>query len=61
MCAGPSCCTAPVLINGFASPFFPLKGGLAQGSGASPLYWTVVLQPFTAYVNSLAAPAAPSQ
>jgi hypothetical protein len=52
---------ASVLINGFASPFFPLKGGLAQGSGASPLYWTVVLQPFTAYVNSLAAPAAPSQ
>ena len=37
---------AAVLINGFASPFFPLKGGLAQGSGASPLYWTVVLQPF---------------
>ena len=46
---------AAVLVNGFATPFFPLKGGLAQGSGASPLYWTVVLQPFTAYVNSLAA------
>ena len=44
-----------VLLNGFASPFMALGGGLAQGSGASPLYWTVVLQPFTAYVNSLAA------
>ena len=42
-----------VVLNGFQSPWFPLRGGLAQGSGASPLYWTIVMEPFVSYVNSL--------
>lgn len=44
-----------VVLNGRLSPFFRLRGGLAQGSGASPLYWTIALQPLTAYLTSLAA------
>jgi hypothetical protein len=44
-----------VSINGRPSPAFPLRGGLAQGSGASPLYWTIVLQPLTSFISSLAA------
>ncbi len=27
-----------VLLNGWPTPAFPLRGGLAQGSGASPLF-----------------------
>ena len=47
--------SAVVLVNGWRSEPFPVRGSLAQGSGASPLYWTVVLQPLMAYINSLAA------
>jgi exonuclease III len=45
--------TSLVVVNGFLSRSFPLRGGLLQGSGLSPLLWTIVLQPLTAYVNSL--------
>jgi hypothetical protein len=44
-----------VLLNGWPTPAFPLRGGLAQGSGASPLFWTVVLQPLIHQLNGLAA------
>jgi exonuclease III len=46
---------ACVLINGHSSPYFELRGGLAQGSGLSPLLWTAVAQTLTAQLNRLAA------
>lgn len=42
-----------VVINGWRLQPFPLRGGLMQGSGVSPLYWTIVLQPLVAHINSL--------
>mgnify|MGYP000405527981 CR=1 FL=1 len=42
-----------VLLNGHASPFFPRKCGLAQGSGLSPLLWCIVLQPLMVQLSSL--------
>jgi exonuclease III len=42
-----------VVLNGWRLQPFPLRGGLMQGSGVSPLYWTIVMQPLVAYVNSL--------
>ena len=42
-----------VVLNGWLLEPFPLRGGLMQGSGASPLYWAIVLQPLVAHVNSL--------
>jgi exonuclease III len=44
-----------VRVNGWLSPQFPLASGLLQGSGASPLYWCIALQPLTNYLSSLAA------
>jgi exonuclease III len=46
--------TCSVRLNGWLSPRFPLASGLLQGSGASPLYWCIALQPLTNYLNSLA-------
>lgn len=46
---------ACVLINGHASPYFQLRGGLAQGSGFSPLAWTAIAQVLSAKLNSLSA------
>ena len=43
-----------VCVNGWLSPQFPLASGLLQGSGASPLYWCIVLQPLSTYLTSLA-------
>jgi hypothetical protein len=40
-----------VVVNGHRSPWFPLRGGLMQGSGASPLYWVIVMEPLVAWVN----------
>ena len=45
--------SASVIINGWHSMPFPVLGSLAQGSGVSPLYWTVVMQPLAAYLTSL--------
>jgi exonuclease III len=44
-----------VAVNGHLSEAFPMASGLLQGSGASPVYWTIVLQPLSAYLASLAA------
>ena len=44
-----------VAVNGHLSAAFPMASGLLQGSGASPVYWTIVLQPLSAYLASLAA------
>jgi exonuclease III len=44
-----------ILVNGHPSPAFPMRSGLLQGSGVSPLLWCVVLQPLTSYLNSMAA------
>ena len=44
-----------VMVNGQLSDPFPLRSGLLQGSGASPLFWCIVLQPLSAYLTSLAA------
>jgi exonuclease III len=44
-----------VAVNGHMSQPFPMASGLLQGSGASPVYWTIVLQPLSAYLASLAA------
>ncbi|KAJ9513937.1 hypothetical protein QJQ45_021040 [Haematococcus lacustris] len=45
--------TSQVLVNGYLTDSFPLASGLLQGSGASPLYWCVVLQPLVSYLSSL--------
>lgn len=47
--------TGRIKMNGFLSDAFPVRSGLLQGSGASPVYWTIALQPLTAYIDSLAA------
>lgn len=47
--------TGRIKMNGFLSDTFPVRSGLLQGSGASPVYWTIALQPLTAYLDSLAA------
>lgn len=44
-----------VMVNGQLSAAFPLRSGLLQGSGASPLFWCIVLQPLSAYLSSLDA------
>ncbi|KAJ9512027.1 hypothetical protein QJQ45_004586 [Haematococcus lacustris] len=45
--------TSQVLVNGHLTDSFPLASGLLQGSGASPLYWCIVLQPLVSYLSSL--------
>ncbi|KAJ9504553.1 hypothetical protein QJQ45_020180 [Haematococcus lacustris] len=45
--------TSQVLVNGHLTDSFPLASGLLQGSGASPLYWCIVLQPLVSYLGSL--------
>ncbi|KAJ9531619.1 hypothetical protein QJQ45_021783, partial [Haematococcus lacustris] len=45
--------TSQVLVNGHLTNSFPLESGLLQGSGASPLYWCIVLQPLVSYLSSL--------
>ncbi|MGQ3393413.1 reverse transcriptase domain-containing protein, partial [Blastomonas fulva] len=45
--------TSLVLVNGHLTDSFPLASGLLQGSGASPLYWCIVLQPLVSYLSSL--------
>ena len=47
--------TGCVLLNGHLGPEFPIHSGLLQGSGVSPLYWCIVLQPLDAQLRSLAA------
>ncbi|MGQ3206061.1 MAG: reverse transcriptase domain-containing protein, partial [Sphingopyxis sp.] len=42
-----------VLVNGHLTDSFPLASGLLQGSGASPLYWCILLQPLVRYLSSL--------
>jgi exonuclease III len=44
-----------VAVNGHMSQPFPMASGLLQGSGASPVYWTIVLQPLSQYLASLAS------
>ncbi|KAJ9514956.1 hypothetical protein QJQ45_002764 [Haematococcus lacustris] len=41
--------TSQVLVNGHLTDSFPLASGLLHGSGASPLYWCIVLQPLVSY------------
>ena len=47
--------TSFCVLNGFTTSAFPLRRSLLQGSGASPLYWTIVMEPLMAYLNSLHA------
>jgi len=47
--------TGRILLNGHLGPDFPITSGLLQGSGVSPLYWCIVLQPLDAQLRSLAA------
>ncbi|MCA3357848.1 MAG: hypothetical protein ING02_07600, partial [Roseomonas sp.] len=47
--------TGQVLLNGHLGATFPIRSGLLQGSGVSPLYWCIVLQPLDSYLSSLAA------
>ncbi|MGQ3168976.1 MAG: reverse transcriptase domain-containing protein, partial [Hydrogenophaga sp.] len=42
-----------VLVNCRLTDSFPLASGLLQGSGASPLYWCITLQPLVSYLSSL--------
>ncbi|KAJ9534711.1 hypothetical protein QJQ45_013078 [Haematococcus lacustris] len=42
-----------VLVNGHLTDSFLLASGLLQVSGASPLYWCIVLQPLVSYLSSL--------
>ena len=44
-----------IQVNGFLSDPFPLRSGLLQGSGASPLFWVIALQPLSSYLCSLQA------
>ncbi|KAJ9520734.1 hypothetical protein QJQ45_007590 [Haematococcus lacustris] len=45
--------SSQVLVNGRLTDSFPLASGLLQGSGASPLYWCIALQPLVSYLSSL--------
>ncbi|MGQ3168926.1 MAG: reverse transcriptase domain-containing protein, partial [Hydrogenophaga sp.] len=45
--------SSQVLVNGRLTDSFPLASGLHQGSGASPLYWCIALQPLVSYLSSL--------
>ncbi|KAJ9532902.1 hypothetical protein QJQ45_010995 [Haematococcus lacustris] len=45
--------SSQVLVNGRLTDSFPLTSGLLQGSGASPLYWCIALQPLVSYLSSL--------
>lgn len=47
--------TSLIHVNGFSTHRFPVCSGLLQGSGVSPLYWTIVLQPLSSYLCSLQA------
>jgi hypothetical protein len=47
--------TTRVLMNGRFSESIRITSGLLQGSGISPLFWTIVLQPLSAHASSLAA------
>jgi hypothetical protein len=42
-------------VNGHATARFPLRSRLLQGSGVSPLYWTIVLQPLSSCLCSTQA------
>ena len=44
-----------VLVNGRVSNPFPMRSGLLQGSGASPLLWCAVVHSLVCYLSSLAA------
>ncbi|MGQ3249799.1 MAG: hypothetical protein ACT6SB_16865, partial [Aeromicrobium sp.] len=41
-----------IIALGHLTDSFPLASGLLQGSGASPLYWCIVLQPLVSYLSS---------
>jgi exonuclease III len=47
--------TGFIALNRHLHGPFPIHSGLMQGSGASPLYWCISLQPFSSYLSSLSA------
>ena len=49
--------SARVVINGFTSDPFPVRGGLQQGSPLSPVLWVLQLEPLTTYLHFLTASA----
>lgn len=44
-----------ISLNRWLHGPFPIESGLLQGSGASPLYWCIALQPLSSYLSSLRA------